>query len=133
MMLDPKASSLDTGLKVLAPDGSEVTILTVTERGSMAQFRLAPACVSLAVQHHSVEEIWAIQQGTGRIWLARDGDEQVVDLSPGVTFTIPVGAAFQFRNDGDDDLLALAVTMPPWPGEGEATLVSGPWDAILQA
>jgi mannose-6-phosphate isomerase-like protein (cupin superfamily) len=44
--------------------------------------------------------------------------------------SIPVGTAFQFRAS-DMALESVAVTMPPWPGDGEAELVSGhdPWRA----
>jgi len=28
---------------------------------------------------------------------------------------------------GEDPLTVLGVTMPPWPGAGEATAAAGPW------
>jgi mannose-6-phosphate isomerase-like protein (cupin superfamily) len=51
----------------------------------------------------------------------------VVALEPGVCLTIPLGTRFQFRTLGDEPLAAVAVTMPPWPGEGEAVVVDGAW------
>jgi mannose-6-phosphate isomerase-like protein (cupin superfamily) len=39
--------------------------------------------------------------------------------------TIPLGTSFQFRATGDEPLAAVAVTMPPWPGAGEAYEVAG--------
>jgi mannose-6-phosphate isomerase-like protein (cupin superfamily) len=45
--------------------------------------------------------------------------------------TIPLGTRFQFRSSGDDPLSALAVTMPPWPGEGESIFVDGPWQTTV--
>jgi mannose-6-phosphate isomerase-like protein (cupin superfamily) len=45
--------------------------------------------------------------------------------------TIPTGTHFQFRCDGTAPLEAVAVTMPPWPGAGEADAVAGPWQATL--
>jgi mannose-6-phosphate isomerase-like protein (cupin superfamily) len=43
-----------------------------------------------------------------------------------VSLTIPIGTHFQFRSIGDEPLAAIGVTMPPWPGEGEAVVVTGP-------
>ena len=52
-------------------------------------------------------------------------------LHPGVSLTIPVGTRFQFRSFGPEPLAAVAVTMPPWPGEGEAMIVTGPWEPTV--
>ena len=52
-------------------------------------------------------------------------------LEAGVCLTIPLGTSFQFRAFAGAPLAALAVTMPPWPGEGEARLVDGKWPATL--
>jgi mannose-6-phosphate isomerase-like protein (cupin superfamily) len=41
--------------------------------------------------------------------------------------TIPLGTGFPFRAAGDEPLRAVAITMPPWPGEDEAVPVDGPW------
>lgn len=108
---------------VLAPDGSQVRILLSLKRGSMAHFSLAAGQVSHAVRHRTVEEIWYVLSGAGEMW--RDGD--VVPLAAGVCLTIPVGVAFQFRCDSDHPLTAVAVTMPPWPGEDEVEFVNGAW------
>ena len=61
---------------VIAPDGSEVRILASTSRGSMAQFTLPPGAVSKAVAHRTVEEVWLVTHGTGRMW-RRLGDAEV--------------------------------------------------------
>jgi mannose-6-phosphate isomerase-like protein (cupin superfamily) len=50
-----------------------------------------------------------------------------VDVDPGVSLTIPHGTHFQFRNIGSESLAAVGVTMPPWPGDGEAIAVEGVW------
>jgi mannose-6-phosphate isomerase-like protein (cupin superfamily) len=112
---------------VLAPDGSEVRILAATARGSMAQFTLPPGAVSKAVAHRSVEEVWLVLRGTGRMWRKLGMAEETVALAPGVSLAIPVGACFQFRNDGDEPLDCAGVTMPPWPGMDEAYEVDGIW------
>ena len=51
----------------------------------------------------------------------------VVPLEPGVCLTIPLGTHFQFRALGEGALTVLGVTMPPWPGAGEARAAAGPW------
>ena len=56
-----------------------------------------------------------------------DGHFRQVDLRPGISIAIPPGAHFQFRNDGDEPLHCVGVTMPPWPGMDEAYEVGGIW------
>ncbi len=112
---------------VIAPDGSEVRILAACSRGSMAQFTLPPGAVSKAVAHRSVEEVWLVITGQGRMWRKLASEEETVELKPGVSIAIPVGAHFQFRNDGAEPLDCVGVTMPPWPGMDEAYPVDGIW------
>lgn len=50
-------------------------------------------------------------------------------LEPGVYLTIPLGTYFQFKAAPTEPVAAIAITMPPWPGESEAVLVQGPWVA----
>ena len=111
----------------IAPDGSEVRLLVKCDRGSMAQFHLPPGAVSMAVAHHTVEELWYFTRGRGRMWLAQDGREAIVRLQPGISISIPARTRFQFRCDGDEPLEATGVTMPPWPGMDEAYRVEGCW------
>ena len=112
----------------VAPDGSEVRVLCRVERGSMAQFALPPGAVSRAVAHHAVEELWCFIAGRGRMWRRCGGEEAVAEVGPGTSVSIPAGTHFQFRCDGaDGPLVAVGVTMPPWPGEGEAYPVEGCW------
>lgn len=111
----------------VAPDGSEVRLLAEVDRGSMAQFTLPPGAISKAVAHHSVEEVWLVLSGTGRMWRRRGTEEEIVDLRPGLSLSIPVGVHFQFRNDGPVPLDCVGVTMPPWPGMAEAYEVPGIW------
>ena len=112
---------------VMAPDGSEVRILVAGARGSMAQFTLAPGAVSKAVAHRTVEEVWLVISGHGRMWRKLGELEETVDLQPGTSLAIPAGASFQFRNDGGTPLECVGVTMPPWPGKQEAYEVPGLW------
>ena len=115
----------------IAPDGSEVRLLCATSRGSMARFTLPPGAVSKAVAHGTVEEIWFVTSGSGRMWRKTGEREEVTELAAGCSLTIPIGTQFQFRCDGAAPLDAVAVTMPPWPGEHEAYAVAGPWRATV--
>ena len=112
---------------VTAPDGSDVRVLAHGRCGSMARFTLAPGKVSRAVRHRTVGEIWYLVAGRGRMWRSLNGEEETIDLWRGAALAIPLGARFQFRNDGQRPLVAVAVTMPPWPGENEAVCARGPW------
>ena len=111
----------------LAPDGSEIRLLAATSRGSMVHCTLNSGEVSLPVAHRTVEEVWYFLEGTGQVWRRYGDEERVVDVAPGVSLSIPVGAHFQFRTTGDRPLRFLIVTMPPWPGEDEAYGVADYW------
>ena len=123
--------ALGRAADVIAPDGCEVRILATTSRGSMAHFTLGPGEVSRAVAHRTVEEVWYFVSGQGRMWRRLEQHEEIVEVAPGVSLSIPLGTCFQLRNDGDRPLAAVAVTMPPWPGEDEAYSVDGKWPASL--
>jgi mannose-6-phosphate isomerase-like protein (cupin superfamily) len=112
---------------VIAPDGSDVRVLLGLAGGGMAEFELASGQVATAVTHRTVEEIWYVLRGRGEIWRRQGAREEVLTLEPGVCLTIPLGTHFQFRALGDGPLTILAITMPPWPGAGEAIVVAGPW------
>jgi mannose-6-phosphate isomerase-like protein (cupin superfamily) len=116
---------------VIAPDGCEVRILARTTRGSMAHFTLGPTEVARAVAHRTVEELWFFLSGTGRMWRRSGEREEIVEVAPGLSLSIPLGTDFQLRNDGTEPLAAVAVTMPPWPGEDEAYFVDGKWRASV--
>ncbi len=111
----------------LAPDGSEIRLLSTTSRGSMVHCTLNPGETSAAVAHRTVEEVWYFLEGTGQVWRRKGGEERVVDVAAGASLSIPVGAHFQFRTTGDHPLRFVIVTMPPWPGEHEAYRVPGVW------
>jgi mannose-6-phosphate isomerase-like protein (cupin superfamily) len=112
---------------VTAPDGSDVRILLGLAGGGMAHFELAPGRTSRAVTHRTVEEIWYFVSGSGEMWRSIGAASEVLEVSPGVCLTIPLGTHFQFRSRGPEPLSAVAITMPPWPGEDEAVFVEGPW------
>ena len=115
----------------IAPDGCEVRILLGLRGGGMAHFELAPGKTSRAVTHKTVEEIWYFVAGRGQMWREEAGQSEIVDVFPGVCITIPLGTHFQFRSLGHAALAAVGITMPPWPGEGEAERVKGAWEPTV--
>ena len=123
--------TLPHDLDVLAPDGSEVRILLSLAGGSMAHFQLPAGRVSRAVHHRTVEEIWYVLSGQGEMWRSAGGQQQIVTLTPGTCLTIPAGVDFQFRSQPAEALAAVAITMPPWPGDGEAEFVDGRWQSTV--
>jgi mannose-6-phosphate isomerase-like protein (cupin superfamily) len=119
--------SLPEAADTTAPDGSEIRLLPRLRGGSMVHARLPPGATSKAVVHRTVEELWYVVAGQGRMWRRQGEREETVRLIPGVALSIPVGTAFQFRNDGTGPLEIVLVTMPPWPGAEEALPAAGPW------
>ena len=126
-MRDFETKRLPERHDALAPDGARVRLLAALDGGSFAHFELPAGAVSLAVKHRSVEEIWFIQSGSGRIWRQGAHDEDIDEIAAGDCLTIPLGVAFQYRADGEAPLTFVAITMPPWPGADEAVFVEGPW------
>ena len=126
-----ETKQIHTEPDAIAPDGSEVRVLCQGSRGGLALFTLPPRAGSKAVAHHTVEEVWYIIAGKGRMWRKQGGQEEIAELGPGVSLTIPTGTHFQFRSDGPEPLNALGATMPPWPGEGEAFPVDGTWQPTV--
>ena len=112
---------------VTAPDGSDVRVLLAVAGGGMAHFELASGETSVAVVHRTVEEIWYFLRGRGDMWQRLEGREEIVEVGADVCVSISVGTEFQFRSFGDEPLSAIGITIPPWPGTGEATIVEGPW------
>lgn len=130
-MTELSTTRLPEAPDAVAPDGSDVRILLQLTGGGMAHFELGPGQTAKAVSHRTVEEIWFFLSGRGEMWRLKDGREEVVPLEPGVCLTIPLGTHFQFRSSGDEPLAAIGVTMPPWPGEGEAYVVNGKWEPTV--
>jgi mannose-6-phosphate isomerase-like protein (cupin superfamily) len=116
---------------VIAPDGCEVRLLATTPRGSMAHFTLGPGQTAHAVAHRTVEEVWYFLSGHGRMWRRLGERSEIAEVAAGISIALPTGTWFQLRNDGQEPLAAVAVTMPPWPGEDEAYFVDGAWEPNL--
>ena len=125
MRFDTRQISKDPD--TMAPDGFEVRLLCSLSRGSMAHFTLLPGTASKAVAHHTIEEVWYIISGSGRMWRRFNDTKETVSVGAGTSVSIPTGTHFQFRCDSDEPLTAVGTAMPPWPGEEEAYFVEGPW------
>jgi mannose-6-phosphate isomerase-like protein (cupin superfamily) len=130
-MSDFQTKRLPMARDDVAPDGSDVRILLGLKGGGMAHFELGPNQVSTAVTHRTVEEIWFFVSGRGQMWRKDGSRTEIVDVYPGVCLTIPLGVHFQFRSFGFEPLAAIGITMPPWPGEGEAVVVAGEWQPTV--
>ncbi len=95
----------------LAPDGLEVRLLVEGTRGGTAHFTLPAGTISRAVRHRTVEELWYVVSGSGQMWRQPSTEpDGLVDLRPGVSLSIAVGTAFQFRAGEGEPLTAIATT-----------------------
>jgi len=122
-----ETTSLASARVERAPDGSTVRALARLPAVSVVQFELAPGEVSRAVVHRTIDEIWYVVSGRGELWRRQPLQEETVALASGMCLTIPCGTEFQFRALGVEALRVLGISLPPWPGEGEAAPVTGPW------
>ena len=109
-----------------SPAGAEIRYLMGGTTGDMIHSTVPPGQVNRATVHATVSEFWFVLTGQGEIWRRDESGEAVTALTPGVSIDIPVGTAFQYRCTGEA-LRFLCVTMPPWIGDEEATLLEGPW------
>ncbi len=119
-----------------APDGSEIRLLIgqrhLAQRASLCEVTLPAGQVSRPVWHGTVEEIWYVLEGRGRVWrsppapvselghYSKDATGETVEVGPGVALTIPTGWRFQFSAGNRTPLRFLCYTNPPWPGPEEA-------------
>ena len=110
-----------------SPAGAQIRYLIEGEPGAMIHSTVPPGQVNRATVHATVSEFWYVLSGAGQIWRRDATGEETTALASGVTIDIPVGTAFQYRCTGDRPLEFLCITMPPWPGDQEATVIEGPW------
>ena len=110
-----------------SPAGAEIRYLMEGETGNMIHSTVSPGQVNRATVHATVSEFWHVLSGAGQIWRRDRAAEETTVLEAGVSIDIPVGTAFQYRCTGVEPLEFLCVSMPPWPGDTEATVIEGPW------
>ena len=114
-----------------APDGSEIRLLVGesqrASKSSLVEVTLGAGEVSRPVRHRTVEEVWYVLEGVGRVWRcppdANPATVPPVEVAPGDALVIPTGWSFQFGAGDDGPLRFLCHTTPPWPGENEAVPV----------
>ncbi|NJD60421.1 MAG: cupin [Anaerolineales bacterium] len=114
-----------------SPAGADIRYLIDSKTGNMIHSTVPPHQVNRATVHATVNEFWYILEGHGEIWRDNGLESCVTDLVPGISLDIATGTAFQYRNVSDTDLKFICVTMPPWPGESEATFVDGKWPPTI--
>ena len=110
-----------------SPAGAEIRYLIHGATGTMIHSTVPPGQVNRATVHTTVSEFWHVLSGRGEIWRRDGSGEDVTVLEPGISIDIPVGTAFQYRCTGVEPLRFLCISMPPWPGDTEATILDGPW------
>jgi mannose-6-phosphate isomerase-like protein (cupin superfamily) len=119
--------SFPSSAEARSPAGAEIRYLMEGETGAMIHSTVPPGQVNRATVHATVREFWHVLSGVGAIWRWDGTGEETTVLEKGVSIDIPVGTAFQYRCTGAEPLQFLCITMPPWPGDSEATVIEGPW------
>ena len=126
-----KATTLPEQPDTKSPAGADIRSLMDGETGTMIHCTLPPHQINRAIVHRTVSEFWYVLEGYGEIWRDDGLESCVTSLVPGTSVDIPVGTAFQYRNVSDCNLKFICVTMPPWPGDSEATYVDGKWQPTI--
>ncbi len=126
-----KTKKLPVHSEAKSPAGAEIRYLMDGKTGNMIHSTVPPQQVNKATVHATVSEFWYILEGHGEIWRDDGKESSVTELVPGTAIDIPVGTAFQYRNVSDEDLEFICITMPPWPGDSEATYVKGIWQPTV--
>ena len=120
-----KESTVPEKPQARSPAGADVRFLMDGTTGGMIHSTVPPGQVNRATVHASVSEFWFILGGQGEIWRKDASEERITPLRPGVSIDIPRGTAFQYRCTGPQPLTFICITMPPWPGDAEASFVTG--------
>ena len=114
-----------------SPAGADIRILMNGEKGGMIHSTVPPQQVNKATIHATVSKFWYVLEGHGEIWRDDGIENNITVLTPGTSIDIPAGTAFQYRNVSDIDLKFICISMPPWPGDSEATYVKGIWPPTI--
>jgi len=110
-----------------SPAGASINFIMDGPTGNMIHASVPAGQINRATVHSTVSEFWYILEGTGEIWRRNSTEERTVRLEKGTSIDIPVGTSFQYRNIGETPLKFICTSMPPWPGDSEATYVEGIW------
>lgn len=126
-----KTTMLPEGADAKSPAGASIRFLMDGQTGNMIHSTVPSHQINKATVHATVSEFWYVLEGHGEIWRNDGKESNVTDLVPGISIDIPVGTAFQYRNISDVELKFICISMPPWPGESEATFVNGIWQPTV--
>jgi mannose-6-phosphate isomerase-like protein (cupin superfamily) len=114
-----------------SPAGADIRYLIAAEPGNMIHSTVLPHQINKATVHATVHEFWYVLEGQGEIWRDNGMESCTTVLVPGTSIDNPAGTAFQYRNVSDSDLKFICISMPPWPGDSEATYVDGKWPPTI--
>ena len=126
-----KTTHVGAGPDAKSPAGADIRFIMDGDRGNMIHSTVPPGQVNRACVHATVSEFWFVLEGHGEIWRRDDTGEMVTSLLAGTSVDIPVGTAFQYRNVSDKALKFICISMPPWPGDHEATYLEGIWKPTI--
>lgn len=126
-----KETLLPTTPDAKSPAGADIRFIMDGTTGNMIHSTVPPGQINRATVHKSISEFWYILEGKGEIWRKDKVEERITSLVKGVSIDIPVGTAFQYRNVGRTPLKFICISMPPWPGDDEATHLDGAWEPTI--
>lgn len=127
-----KETTLPVDPDAKSPAGADIRFIMDGTTGNMIHSTVPPGQINRATVHETVSEFWYVLEGEGEIWRRDGSEERVTALTPGVSIDIPVGTAFQYRNVGDVPLRFVCISMPPWPGDHEASHLDGAWEPTVE-
>lgn len=126
-----KQTKLAANPDARSPAGADIRFIMDSAQGNMIHSTVPPHQINRATVHASISEFWHVLEGVGEIWRREGEEERVTRLEAGVSIDIAVGTAFQYRNIGDVALKFICISMPPWPGDSEATHLQGRWQPTV--
>lgn len=126
-----KTTMLPEHADAKSPAGADIRYMMDAETGNMIHSTVPPYQINRATVHATVSEFWYVLEGHGEIWRDNGRESSVTALVPGTAIDILPGTSFQYRNVADVDLKFICITMPPWPGDSEASFVKGRWQPTI--
>lgn len=126
-----KTTTLAPTADAKSPAGADIRFIMDGPTGNMIHSTVPAGQINRATVHATVSEFWYVLGGQGEIWRKDETGEEVTALVQGVSIDIPKGTAFQYRCTGHEPLTFICISMPPWPGDHEATHLDGVWQPSL--
>ncbi len=126
-----KETRLPTMPDAKSPAGADIRFIMDGPTGNMIHSTVPAGQINRATVHKTVSEFWYVLEGVGEIWRKDNDGARVTSLVEGVSIDIPVGTAFQYRNSGSVPLKFICISMPPWPGDAEASHLVGAWEPTI--